>query len=534
MHARYLRSNLIFRNSINRERSLKGRGSSQNSEGVLDKSKFQDFRQNFPSSAESNRTHKGAKNTGNVKGQSDFNRIDSTFLPRFSSQFINISGKMKVLTLTNVKIELYKGTSLSRTIASSTSNDGSYQWTIPADLPDDSNYKIRISCVGEPHVYGVSDKFSIESKSITVTTPKSNSIWIKGNIGAIKWTTRGAITKVKIELYQKNSRVLTIVSNTQNDGIHEWTVSSSLSDGLDYKVRVSCSGEPDVFAQSEKFIITHGYKFVAKWGSKGSGAGKFDRPSALAIDNKGNVYVADTYNSRIQKFTSTGKFLYQWGGWPQLSWTQGVAVDKSNYVYVSDSSYARINKFTANGKLIKKWGSYGTGNYQFSQPKGLAVDKSGYVYVVDSWNHRIMKFTSNGTFITKWGKRGSGSGDFYYPVGIAVDKSGNIYVADNWNDRVQKFNSNGKFITEWGGWGTDNGEFNNPEGVAVDEFGFVYVADTWNDRIQKFTPKGKFITKWGHKGTGNGQFEDPKGIAVDSSGNVYVADSGNYRIQKFR
>jgi len=531
---RNLRSNFFLPNSMNRGKRVKGTSLSKNSDGALKTSKFQDFRQNFSSSAKSTRVNGKAKRTGIIKGQNNFNRINSTFLPRFSSQFISTSGNVKVLTITNVKIELYKGNSLRQTIASSTNNDGSHQWTIPENLPQDSNYKIRISCEGEPQVFGVSNKFRIESKSITVTAPRSNAIWTKGNIGAIKWTTRGVITKVNIDLYKKDSQVKTIVSNTDNDGVHEWTVSSSLSDGLDYKVRVSCSGELDVYAQSEKFVITGAYKFIAKWGNKGSGAGKFDRPHAIAVDNSGNVYVADTFNDRIQKFTSTGKFLFQFGGWPRITWPEGVAVDKSGYIYVSDYVYDRINKFTSDGKLIKKWGSYGTGNYQFFQPKGIAIDKSGNVYVADSWNHRIMKFTSNGTFLAKWGREGSGSGDFKFPTGVAVDKSGNVYVADNWNDRIQKFNSNGKFITEWGGWGTGNGQFNNPESVAVDEFEFVYVVDTWNDRIQKFTSKGKFITKWGSKGTGNGHFEDPKGIAVDSSGNVYVADTGNNRIQKFR
>src|SRR5207249_3749835 len=136
--------------------------------------------------------------------------------------------------------------------------------------------------------------------------------------------------------------------------------------------------------------------FVTKWGSSGTGDGQFNRPGGVAMDGSGNVFVVDSGNSRIQKFTNTGTFL-------------------------------------------AKWGSLGSGDGQFNEPRGVAVDGSGNVFVADSNNNRIQKFTNTGSFLLKWGSMGCcAAGQFSFPVGVAVDGSGNVFVADNENIRIQK------------------------------------------------------------------------------------------------
>jgi len=178
---------------------------------------------------------------------------------------------------------------------------------------------------------------------------------------------------------------------------------------------------------------TEEYTFVTKWGSQGSGDGQFQYPWGIAVDTSGNAYVADYYNHRIQKFTSSGEFITKWGSYGegdgQFHYPWGIAVDVSGNVYVADRNY-RIQKFTSSGEFITKWGSYGEGDGQFSHPCFIAVDVTGNVYVTDYYNHRIQKFTSSGEFITKWGSYGEVDGHFRYPVGIAVDVFGNVYVSD--------------------------------------------------------------------------------------------------------
>ena len=160
-----------------------------------------------------------------------------------------------------------------------------------------------------------------------------------------------------------------------------------------------------------------------------------------------------------------------------------IAVDSSGYVYVGDWN-SRIQKFDGSGKFIAQWGTYGIGNGQFGVPGDIAVDSSGNVYVGDV--SRIEKFDSNGNYLAQWGSFGSDNGQFEDTSGVAVDSSGNVYVAEGWNNRIQKFDSNGKFLDNWGSKGSGNGQFSSLNDVAVDSLGNVYVADRGNDCIEKF------------------------------------------------
>ena len=330
--------------------------------------------------------------------------------------------------------------------------------------------------------------------------------------------------QVVLTIYDSaNNLIKTIYAGTQSSGEHLITW-----DGKDNANQPVNDGN-----YTAKLAVTYGsgnnYTFVLKWG--------YFYPYGIAVDSDNNVYVADTYYYRIQKFTSNGNFITKWGsngsGDGQFSNPYGIAVDSDNNVYVTDTYNRRIQKFDSNGNFIATWGSYGSGDGQFLYPYGIAVDSDNNVYVTDVHNYRIQKFDSNGNFITKWGSYGSGDGQFSYPFGIAVDSSNNVYVTDIYGYRIQKFDSNGNFLATWGSRGSGDGQFLYPYGIAVDSSNNVYVADTYYNRIQKFTSNGNFITKWGSYGSGDGQFYYPYGIAVDSSNNVYVTDTWNYRIQKF-
>ena len=273
---------------------------------------------------------------------------------------------------------------------------------------------------------------------------------------------------------------------------------------------------------------------LTKWGSTGTGDGQFWGPHGVAVDASGNIYVADL-QPPIQKFDANGNFLLKWGtfgtGDGQFWGSHGLAVDASGNVYVTETGNNRIQKFDANGVFVTKWGASGTGDGQFESPQGIAVDGSDNVYVADTNNCRIQKFDANGNFLLTWGTHGTGDGQFQYPRGIKVDASGNVYVADTYNYRIQKFDANGSFLLKWGSyWDTQSGR---PEGVALDASGDVYVADFDDSCIQKFDSSGNFLLEWGSTGSREGRFRLPCMIAEHISGNLYVVDSRNDRIQKF-
>lgn len=276
-----------------------------------------------------------------------------------------------------------------------------------------------------------------------------------------------------------------------------------------------------------------------QWGSSGSADGQFNGAKGLDVDAEGNVYVVDTSNFRMQKFSGAGTpvafaphaYLSQFGSAGNNPY--GIAIDGTGNIYVVDTNGNSIQKYDPAGNYITFWGNIGGLPGQFSSPTAIAYDGLGSLYVADTGNHRVQKFSTAGTLITTWGSNGIGPGQFRVPYGIAADAAGNVYVTDVIDNRVQKFTSAGVFVTQWGAPGAGAGQFNQAYGVALDPVGNVYVVDSGNDRVQEFTPAGTYITSWGASGTGDGQFDTPVYAVVDANGDVYVSDLVRRNIQRF-
>lgn len=261
-----------------------------------------------------------------------------------------------------------------------------------------------------------------------------------------------------------------------------------------YGIALSAAGDVYITDSGNNRVVKFSPEaiYITEWGSSGSGEGQFDTPEGIAVDQAGYVYVLD-WNNRVQKFTSDGTFVKQWGG---FGGARGVAVSADNMVYVADVTDNRILKFTSDGILLTEWGEYGPETGQFQFPYDLAVDQNGYVYVTDYYNSRVQKFTSEGDFVTTWGEYGDSSGDFQGPWGITVSASGSVYVVDKSTSRIQKFSTDGDFELEWGSEGDGVGEFSYPTGIATAPDGSVFVVDTDNNRIQLFTEDGVLLNIW--------------------------------------
>ena len=268
-------------------------------------------------------------------------------------------------------------------------------------------------------------------------------------------------------------------------------------------------------------------QFILQWGSPGSGAGQFEEPVDLVVDEAGNVYVADLGNKRVQKFDATGRFLAAWdGGDESFVEPLAVATGPGGEIWVLDSHTNWVHRFDRGGKWQGKVGGPGSGFYQ---AKGLVVDEEGVVYVADTGFSRVVKYSREGERIGEIGKRGSGPGEMFGPVGLAIDEDGLLYEADVENRRLQVLERNGTYVKAWG---IPEGFTAEGHHVAVSGE-WVYVTDPSHHRVLVYGKGGELIGGWGREGGGEGEFRQPMGIGVGPDGSVYVADSRNYRIQRF-
>jgi DNA-binding beta-propeller fold protein YncE len=271
-------------------------------------------------------------------------------------------------------------------------------------------------------------------------------------------------------------------------------------------------------------------------GSRGAAPGSLDSPRGLGVAPNGDVYVSDLSNGRISVFGADGKFKSVFGhlgaepgkGKPgEFNEPSSVAVGPDGTVFVADSWNGRIQKFDAKGKFQ---GEYGGARYSFYSPRNVAVDKQGNIYVADTGNSAVKVIDPSGKVIKTLGGRGSGGGKFNEVFGVAVNSRGEVFVADPGNKRIHKFNANGDFVKDRKvpGWQTAAPFWPM---LAVDGQDLVWAVDGGNRKLWVYDSELKYRGTLGGP-QGPELFSSPLGLGFASDGSLWVSDVAANKLLK--
>lgn len=309
-------------------------------------------------------------------------------------------------------------------------------------------------------------------------------------------------------------------------------------------------------------------------------ASHLEFPRGLAVDAEGNVYVADTTRNRVRRFATNGVITTvagngRWGyggdGGPataaSLYGPWGLAVDEAGNLYIADYVNDRVRKVDRATEVITTVAGGGNENSdgglatraRLNAPYAVAVDGAGNLFIADADLQRIRRVSAaSGVITTVVVGSDEGLGDdspqMTAATGVAADVGGNVYLADPWRHRIRKVLAgtgamsivagSGPIGVGAGGSTGDGGpatdaRLNSPSGMAVDRAGNLYFVDTDNERIRKISAEGIISTAMGlGRETGDGGLATnaaltlPAGIAVDAAGDLYILEVINHRVRK--
>jgi uncharacterized protein (TIGR03437 family) len=306
-----------------------------------------------------------------------------------------------------------------------------------------------------------------------------------------------------------------------------------------------------------------------------------NRPAAVALDFKGNLYIADTGTARLRRVTAAGTMETLAGtgvaGYngdriaaaaAELNAPMGVAQDAWGDMLIADSGNQRIRLVAPDGG-IDTYGGTGTGGMgqaglmaaqtALRSPRAVCADRAGAVYIVDTSNHRVLRAGAVPVVTTVAGNGSPGdAGDggaaslaqLNLPGACATDSAGDLFIADTGNHLIRKVSRAGIISTVAGngtaGFAGDGGPsaasvLNAPRGIAVDDNGNIFIADTGNNRIRLVSADGTIRTVAGQSAAGfagdggaatGASLNQPGGMVLDGAGDLYFADTGNNRVRR--
>ena len=288
---------------------------------------------------------------------------------------------------------------------------------------------------------------------------------------------------------------------------------TSIADPAD--VKWTSDGSLYVLARTAAKVI----QFAADGTTVRSITGIGLNPTGLDVDSAGQVYVALTGNNQVARLKPSGgtvAFDPLFNGTGKIGRSDGVAgaakgefnqpydvavSPDGQHLYVSDTGNHRVQKFTSEGVFESEIGQLGNQIGQLNTPKGICASSDDNVYVADSGNNRISVIGSGDNIGDAFGQQGTGPLQFQNPVNVSADSSG-IYVADLGNNRIVAIKRPARFSNEYTSCWTSDGAIVLSNALAVAAAGTlledrIYIADTGNNQIQKFLlPKASPDSAW--------------------------------------
>jgi uncharacterized protein (TIGR03437 family) len=304
----------------------------------------------------------------------------------------------------------------------------------------------------------------------------------------------------------------------------------------------------------------------------GATQSKLSSPAGLAVDEAGNVYIADSGSRFVKRVFGQRMWTVRDAAGRAVEFVTptSIALDRAGALYVADGSAivttvspagvlsfqpvaaksltldAAGRLFFVSGRQVQRFDNpgiaiiAGTGlaglsgdgrpasEWRFSAPSGIAQDSLGNLYIADTGNGRVRQLTPSGTLTTL-------IAGLERPVALAVDSSDRLYVADSAAGTIQRYNRGAISVFSRG---VDGKPYVRPSGLAVDKAGNVFVADTGNNVIRKISTDGAVTTVAG----GGGLAEDsqplrirltgPCGLSFDSEGNLWFTEAGSGMVRK--
>ena len=284
-------------------------------------------------------------------------------------------------------------------------------------------------------------------------------------------------------------------------------------------------------------FASRGASTVAGGNGEGNSLNQLRYPRGVVVDSSGNIYIADTDNSRIMKWepgATKGEIIIT-GIYPMA-----IHVDNSGNIFVSDYNNHRVLKYTLSSgsytqSVIAGGNNSGNSLNQLNRPWGIYVDSSETVYVADSYNHRIMKWlsgASQGVLVAGGNNEGYALNQLRYPRSVNVDSSGNIYVSDSDNNRLVKWAPDSNVGVDLFGY------VHQPREIKFDSQQNLFVVMHYNQNIRKYSFFNGTYSNSSYSDLSsdfnNGNINYTNGIYIDEFDNIYVADRQNQRIEKLQ